>query len=410
MAKRLIDALVDESSSTVKEVLEGVEQIFFISHNELEQWIGANGKKIMKRHVKAISGDNSVQAYLPTFRREFDVEFNIDTSNPRTRFASLPEFNPLPRVADTLLSGFFDKTANFYRTDSVILHGYRLVRGVSSIPGINTALAWNVHSMVGEQIQTLSSAKMFFEKNIECSAYATLKDIPNDLLMGFVVPNEVNERFRPNLVAKPGTFHHHPTAKCFAMVRADTIENGVVFLELPSPHDKDKSVSVAVMHASHIIALYATINAVEHEVWVRFLPGAKKGSQNEDRCLVAMTEEVFRKLVPEVLERFVNKAPTFDPSKMVFKLSQLNRPHKFEETLEALQPQTFFSKWTVELEYSLIPKHAGMHTVSHPDLFTKDRVLNGSQLEAFLKRKTESLVDSKRAAEHRDSLKDFKRE
>jgi hypothetical protein len=408
--KRIIEYLTNAVERQVEEkkLIDGTEKAWSVSHAELQTWMGDGGKKRFKSMAKALSNSNRVHSVMPTIRRQFDVKFYVSTHDPTSRYVKLGEFDYSKRPSDILVEGIYNPTPDFYRRD-VILHGYKVDQGYSNIPGINTTIKWNLDEMVKEIIETLGNKVEFMKRTLELRPYGDLKELPSDAVkpMRFIQQNLEFDYPEPNLVPLPDNVFDHRKSKCQAALDPESILNGVVFVELASPLDGQIS-SYAVMHCTHILAIYLLVNSLELELNFAMLP-LKDGKKRkpDDRSLFVILEKRFRDTVPVVLNRFVNKAPTFDPNAMCFSLGKLHDPINFDKLFNTDAPEMHFeSRWKISIEYSLIPKRVLGHSILWSDSYPMDGEDNTAALERLLKGREILRINEQAAKDLKEELAD----
>lgn len=416
--KRLIAEIESQPAQRekIRRQLDECEQAFIVSPDELIEWIGSD-KNPLKKHAALLSRDISVQSIMPVVKRQFDIEFDIASDNPKSRYLYMSEFDAYPSPADHV-TGTVDRSPDFYQPE-VIVNGYRVLRGWSNSPPPHQAsLSFNVHSMVAAEINALRDQESFLRTNVELRPYAELQEIPSDNVMAFLERDKECEGFKPSLIPKVGTPHYHPTAKVMAVANPENVDNGVWFTQLPSPVNGEL-VPVAVMHVEHLVSEFLVINAMDDPVWIRALnrTGSKKNRKREilpgERCYMVMPEPLYRRYAQLVCERFVNRAPLIDPRKMVFKLNVLHRPHEFDKVFFSpeIQPvQHFQARWTLELEYTLVPRRVGNRAILCPDMFPGVRAMNGQMVEAMLRKRDAREKREASRVKLEESMKDYMRD
>lgn len=388
--KRLIDAMVNsvEAKVDAEKLLERESsKVYTCSHAELAKWMGERGKKAVKGMAATLAGSKRISSVMPTLRRQFEVGFNISTKNPDSRFVQLGAFDYSRRPGDLLVEGVFSEKPGCYE-DRVVLHGYRVVRGYSDLPAMNTTLQWNLDDMVKGTIETLNNTRDFLDKSIRRQPYAELADRPDtNRVLSFVKTGKEEILNQDKLVPHPRTIFSHRISKCIAALSQSTVRNGVAYVMLSDPAKLgSEPVNCAVMHATHIMVLFMLANDTEFKLHFTHVPDALKNES--DRCLVVLPEEVFERFVPQLLERFENKAPTFDPNRMCFSVSCLHRPDQFEQRVFAPEePEEFHfeSRWLLEMEYSLVPRQILGHAPLFAEEYNRLGVQNTEQLTRYLK-------------------------
>lgn len=387
--KRVIEYLTNavERQIEEKKLLDKTEKVWSVSHAELQKMLGEGGKKKLKNLAKTLSSSNRIQTSMPTLRRQLKVPFTVSTHDPTSRYVKLGDFNYAKAVADMLVEGVYSEGVQYER--EVVLHGYKVDQGFSDIPGINTTIKWNVDELVKEIIRTLGNQVKFMQRTLELKPYGDLQEYPRDTQnpMQFITQNVEFDYPNPTLVPLPENIFNHRKAKCMAAINEESLWNGVVPLELPSPVDGQPTRYV-VMHCTHVLPLYLMANASELELHFSMLPlkaGAKR--KQDDRALFLMLEQRFRATVPVILSRFVGKAPTFDPSRMCFAVGKLHDPVNFDKMFfKPDEPeQVYHSYWKISLEFSLVPSRSLGHSLLWADTYIIDGTDNTEVLERYLK-------------------------
>lgn len=414
--KRLIDALVNsvEEKVDAERLLAEASKVYSCSHKELADWLGERGKKVVKSLTGQLAGSKRISSVMPTLRRQFEVRFAINTRRPESRYAAIGPFDYSQRPGDVLVEGVFSNRPDCYET-KVVLHGYRVVSGYSSLPEMNTTLQWNVDDMVKATIETLNNTRDFLDKTIKREAYAELAERPNpgERAMAFVQSNLPTELHRDVLLPHPRTIYSHRISKCMASLSERTVRNGTVSLELVDPaRPYSEPVPCVAMHATHMMAAFLMANDSEFELHFARLPSAKLESV-ADRCLMVMPRQLFERYVPQLLDRFANKAPTFDPNRMCFGVSCLHRPELFDQRVFAPDEATEFdfeSRWLIEMEYSLVPRQILGHAPLFEEHYSQQGVDNTERLQRYLKAKETARRNEETAAQLQAEFDENERE
>lgn len=403
--KRLIEALANsvEEKVDAERLLAETPKVYSCSHEELAKWLGERGKKVVKSLAGQLAASKRISSVMPTLRRQLEVRFAINTRRPESRYARPGPFSYEQLPGDVLVEGVFSSRPDCYEK-RVVIHGYRVVRGYSTLPEMNTTLQWNVDDMVRATIDTMNNTRSFLDKSIKCEAYAELADLPNpgERVMAFVKSDLPTELHHDVLLPHPRTIFSHRIAKCIASLSESTVRNGTVPLELVDPAQPySEPVPCIAMHATHLMATYLLANDSEFELHFARLPSAKLESA-ADRCLMVMPRQLFERYVPQLLDRFANKAPTFDPNRMCFGVSCLHRPELFDQRVFAPDEEQEFdfeSRWIVELEFSLVPRQILGHAPLFDETYSQQGADNTERIQRYLKAKETARRNEETAAQ-----------